>query len=63
VELTREQYEALCDALGLPRGADLDAVLSQAAGLVNSMFELRQLIYVGIINPVLARHNVALPGW
>jgi len=63
MELTSEQYDALCDSLGLPRDSDFDTVLGQASGLVNSLFELRTMIYVGIINPVLVRNRVELPGW
>ena len=63
MELTQDQYDALCDALALPRDSDFDAVVTQAAGLVTSLSELSTMVYVGIIRPVLERNHVALPGW
>lgn len=55
------ELAAVAEALGLPADAPLETVLSQASGLVGSIYELRTKIYRGLLDPILVAHGVDLP--
>lgn len=56
----KQQLARIAAALRLPDDADLDQVVTRAAGLVAAIDELRQRVYVGIVDGALAEHDVEL---
>ena len=47
-------------ALQLPSDATTEDVITQAAGLVSAVYDIRTKVYVGIIDPILKAHGVIL---
>lgn len=56
----KQVREQIAAALRLPADATLDQVVERAAGLVAAIDELRQRVYVGIVDGALAEHGVEL---
>lgn len=56
----KEFRERVAAALRMPADATFDQVLDRATGLVAGIDELRQRVYVGIVDGALAEHGVEL---